>query len=297
MTGFSAVGANDGEGPEATTTLVAALRLATARLAALVETPRLDAEVLLMQVLGRDRAYLRAWPERSLGPEQAGRYRDLVAKRAEGQPVAYLTGEREFWSRPYTVRPGVLIPRPETELLIELALRLVPADRPADILDLGTGSGIIAVTLAAERPRASVLATDVSAEALAVAHENAARHGVANLRFEPGDWFAAVPEDRRFDLIASNPPYIAEQDAHLGQGDVRFEPRLALTSGPRGLDALSLIAGGARHRLRPGGHLLLEHGYDQAGALAAILDNLGYDEIAHHHDLQGHPRATSARNP
>jgi release factor glutamine methyltransferase len=278
-------------------TITAALVSGAARLGHLPDTPRLDAEVLLMHILGKDRAYLRAWPERVLSPDQAERYRQLIERRAEGRPVAYLTGQREFWSRLFTVRPGVLIPRPETELLIELALAALPADRAADLLDLGTGSGIVAVTLAAERPRATVTATDLSPDALAVARENAARHGLTNIRFAQGDWFAALPENERFDLIASNPPYIAERDPHLSLGDVRFEPTLALASGPEGLDALAAIATGARKRLKPGGRLLLEHGYDQAEPIALLLAGLGYAEIAHHPDLQGHLRATSARWP
>jgi release factor glutamine methyltransferase len=282
---------------DASLTIAEVLRSAAVRLANLSETPRLDAEVLLMHVLGRDRAFLRAWPERALSGEQADRFRNLVEQRAEGQPVAYLIGEREFWSRLFAVRPGVLIPRPETELLIELALDFIPATEPTDILDLGTGSGIIAVTLAAERPLARVFATDLSPEALAVARENAVRHGVTNLRSGQGDWFAAIPEDQRFDLIASNPPYIAEQDPHLRQGDVRFEPTLALASGQEGLDALRIIAQGACQRLKPGGRLLLEHGYDQADALATRLAELGYAEITHHFDLQGHRRTTSALRP
>lgn len=272
-----------------------ALRSATARLSGLSDSPRLDAEVLLMWVLGRDRGYLRAWPERLLEPEQAQRFHGLVEQRAAGAPVAYLVGEREFWSRSFIVRPGVLIPRPDTELLIELALAFIPVHQPADVLDLGTGSGIIAVTLAAERPLAQVVATDLSPDALAIARANAARHGVANIRFELGDWFAAVPGDGRFDLIVSNPPYIAEQDPHLAQGDLRFEPSLALSSGPTGLDALTAIADGARRRLKPGGRLLLEHGYDQADNLAAILAGFDYGDIAHAQDLQGHRRATHAR--
>jgi release factor glutamine methyltransferase len=278
-------------------TIAQALRPAAARLANGSDTPRLDAEVLLMHVLGRDRTFLRAWPERVLAAKEAERFRDLIEQRAKGTPVAYLTGEREFWSRTFSIRPGVLIPRPETELLIELALDFIPVDGPADILDLGTGTGIIAVTLAAERPRVRVIATDLSPDALAVARENAARHGGMNIRFGLGHWFDAVPENGRFDLIVSNPPYIADQDPHLRQGDVRFEPELALISGPEGLDALAAIAEAARHRLKPGGRLLLEHGYDQADALAAILAGFGYADIAHHRDLQGHRRATAARRP
>ncbi|MGZ8245316.1 peptide chain release factor N(5)-glutamine methyltransferase [Methylomagnum sp.] len=278
-----------------TQTIAQALQSALASLSALSDTPRLDAEVLLMAVLDRDRSYLRAWPERPLNPEQAQRFQALIEQRAAGVPVAYLVGEREFWSRSFIVRTGVLIPRPDTELLIELALNFIPAHQPADILDLGTGTGIIAVILAAERPLAQVVATDLSPEALGIARDNAARHGVQNIHFALGDWFAAVPEDGRFDLIVSNPPYIAELDPHLAQGDLRFEPPLALTSGPDGLDALTAIADTARHRLKPGGWLLLEHGYDQADNLAALLAGYGYGEIAHHLDLQGHSRATTAR--
>lgn len=297
MSGAAYLDPNETPARAAPETLAQTLRAATARLAQLSETPRLDAEVLLMHVIGRDRAYLRAWPERLLDVERADLYSVLVEQRAAGQPVAYLTGEREFWSRPFTVRPGVLIPRPETELLVELALNFIPTDEPADLLDLGTGSGIIAITLAAERPRARVIATDVSPEALAVARENACRHGAAHIRFEQGNWFDAIPDDARFDLIAGNPPYIPEQDPHLQQGDLRFEPPLALVSGPAGLDALGVIAQDARQHLKPGGRLLLEHGYDQADALAALLAGLGYAEIAHHSDLQGHRRTTSAVRP
>jgi release factor glutamine methyltransferase len=271
--------------------------MAASRLAPAGDAPRLDAEVLLAHVLERDRAYLRTWPERLLDPAEAHAFWHLVERRAQGEPIAYLTGEREFWSRRFAVRPGVLIPRPETELLVEVALGFIPSDAPAHAVDLGTGSGAIAVTLAAERPRAAVLATDVSPDALAIARENAARHGVLNLRFGQGDWFAAVPEALSFDIVASNPPYIAEHDPHLRQGDLRFEPALALAAGPDGLDALATIAREARTRLKPGGRLLLEHGYDQADALADLLAELGFAEIAHHRDLQGHRRATSALWP
>lgn len=278
-------------------TLEQALQSAIDRLAPFTDTPRLDAEVLLCHSLGRGRAYLRAWPEREPTPRQAGRFWDWIEQRAAGMPIAYLIGEREFWLRDFIVRPGVLIPRPETELLVELALARISIQESAAILDLGTGSGIIAVTLAAERPRASVTAIDLSPEALAVARENAVRHGVAHIRLLQGAWFGPLATDERFDLVASNPPYIAERDPHLAQGDLRFEPALALASGPTGLDALTTIAAGARHHLKPGGHLLLEHGYDQAAALADLLAAHGYADIAHHHDLQGHPRTTTALWP
>jgi len=261
------------------------------------ETPRLDAEVLLMHVLRRDRAWLRTWPEQRLAPAAAERFQSLLEQRRAGIPIAYLTGEREFWSRGFAVRPGVLIPRPETELLVELALDRIAPDRPARILDLGAGSGILAVTLALERPLARVTAIDLSPEALEVARENAARHRVGNLLLVRGDWLESIVPARCFDLIVSNPPYIAEADPHLRQGDLRFEPAFALQSGSDGLDALRRITDTARPRLRPGGLLLLEHGYDQAGALRGILDGFGYADIVHHPDLQGHPRATRAVYP
>jgi release factor glutamine methyltransferase len=281
----------------ATATLGQALKSAAERLASLADTPRLDAEVLLAHVLGRDRATLRAWPERPLAPEQERRFQALIGQRAEGVPVAYLVGEREFWSRRFAVGPSVLIPRPETELLIELALSFMPGGRPAEILDLGTGSGVIAVTLAAERPLARTTAVDISPDALATARDNAARHGAASIRFLQGSWFEPLAPDLRFDLVVSNPPYVADEDPHLRLGDLRFEPELALRAGSEGLDALAAIARSARAWLKPDGRLLLEHGYDQAPALAALLAGLDYAEIAHHRDLQGHPRATTARWP
>jgi release factor glutamine methyltransferase len=258
-------------------------------------TPGLDAEVLLMFVLRRERAYLRTWPERRLDDDQAEAFCTLIDRRAGGEPIAYLTGQREFWSRTFHVGPDVLIPRPDTELLVDLALTAIPPDRETDILELGTGSGIIAITLAAERPQARILATDLSLPALVTARANASRLGCSNLSFAHGNWFAAVGGQYRFDLIVSNPPYIAEQDPHLKQGDLRFEPAMALSSGPEGLDALRQIGEGARAHLKPGAHLILEHGYDQAQPLGGILDHLGYSDIAHHHDLQGHLRATVAR--
>jgi release factor glutamine methyltransferase len=279
-------------------TIAAALRAATVRLAAGSDTARLDAEVLLAFVLDRDRTHLRAWSERVLEHAAAAHFTDLVERRAEGVPVAYLTGEREFWSRPFRVRPGVLIPRPETEVLVERALALIPPAEPWDVLELGTGSGIIAITLAAERPKAGITATDLSTEALAVARENAVRHGVSDrIEFRLGRWFDAVPVQRRYALIASNPPYVATADPHLDRGDVRFEPALALRSGPDGLDDLTVIAREARFRLEPGGRLLLEHGWNQAAALAAVLRDFGYRDIVHHRDLHGHERMTSALAP
>ena len=276
-------------------TLAAAMAFGNYRLRETSDTVALDAEVLLMHVLGCDRAHLRAWPEKQLTEAQTSDYAALIESRREGWPIAYLTGEREFWSRLFRVAPGVLIPRPETELLIELALAVLPADHPADMLDLGTGSGIIAITLAVERPRSRVAAVDVSAEALAIAQTNAERLAARNLRLLQGDWLTPLPPNERYDLIVSNPPYIAVNDPHLRQGDLRHEPGLALASGADGLTALRRIIAEARDFLKPGGALLLEHGYDQADAIGVLLLASGYGEITHHQDLQGHRRATMAR--
>jgi release factor glutamine methyltransferase len=276
-------------------TIATALRSAADRLGDLSDTARLDAEILLACALNRDRSYFRAWPERKLSPDEQNRFRDLIERRQSGTPIAYLLGEKEFWSRTFKVRPDVLIPRPETELLVELALDAIPAARTTDILDLGTGSGAIAVTVAAERPLARITATDLSPGALDVAQGNAALHGISNICFRLGDWFDAVPRSERFDLIVSNPPYVADDDPHLTHGDVRFEPSLALKGGLHGLDAFQIIAREARDYLKPHGQLMLEHGFDQANSLADLLKEFGYTGICHHRDLQGHFRVTSAR--
>jgi release factor glutamine methyltransferase len=278
-------------------TIEETLSRATASLSSASDTPRADAETLLVHLLSRDRSYFRAWPERTLPPEVTARFDSLIDRRAKGEPVAYLCETREFWSLPFKVRRGVLIPRPETELLVELALAIIPADQRGEIADLGTGSGAIGVSIAKERPQCRVFATDLSPEALAVARENAALNSVRNMRFALGDWFAAVPDDQLFDLVVSNPPYIADRDSHLDQGDLRFEPRMALVSGPHGLDAITRIVDQCRSRLKPGGQLLLEHGYRQAHAVAEILGRFGYSAITAHPDLQGHWRAMTASWP
>lgn len=256
------------------------------------ESVQLDAEVLLCTILGKERVYLRAWPERELSEKQIQDYFALVEQRRQGWPVAYLTGSREFWSREFQVTPAVLIPRPETELLIELCLNLLPAKgEPFSVLDLGTGSGIIAVTLAAERPEAHVYACDASAEALAVARGNAGRHGQDRIRFYQSDWFDLIPA-QHFDIIVSNPPYIDAHDKHLEFGDVRFEPRSALVSQNDGLADIERIAATAPAFFTKPGHLLVEHGYDQRTAVQNLFINLGYQNVATHADLAGNPRVT-----
>jgi len=260
------------------------------------DSPRLDAELLLAGSLGKSRSYLYAWPEEIPPAAARARFHALLQRRAAGEPVAYLLGQREFWSLSLNVTPATLIPRPETETLVALALQRIPADADACIADLGTGSGAIALAIARERPRCRVIATDISPAALAVASANAERLGLSNVQCRAGDWCAALP-DLAFDLIVSNPPYIAENDIHLSLGDVRFEPRQALASGPQGMDALQHIARCAITRLRPHGWLLLEHGFDQVQPATRLLGSCGYEDVQDHPDDAGLGRVIAGRRP
>jgi release factor glutamine methyltransferase len=214
---------------------------------------------------------------------------ELTQRRACGEPVAYLTGKREFYSLDFKVTPAVLIPRPETELLVDLALERIPVDRSLKVLDLGTGSGAIALTIARHRPLASIIAVDVSIEAIAVAKSNAEQLDAHNVRIMKGDWYDGLAGER-FDLIVSNPPYVASADPHLARGDLRFEPSIALTDGGDGLDCLRSIIGSAPAHLVTGGTLLVEHGYDQAEACRRLMNNAGIGAIICHSDLAGIPR-------
>jgi release factor glutamine methyltransferase len=252
-----------------------------------------DARALLRHVIGCDEVWLISHPDRQLSAKEQEVYKTLRARRAAGEPVAYLTGEREFYSLACNVTPAVLIPRPETELLVEAALERLPVDSPLRVLDLGTGSGCVAVTIARQRPRSMVMATDISREALAVARGNAARHG-ASIEFVESDWFAALA-GRCFDLIIANPPYIAAGDAHLAAGDLRFEPRAALVAGPLGLECIEVIVEQAPQHLAPGGRLLFEHGYDQGLCARALLAAGGYQEIVTLRDLAGSERVSGGR--
>lgn len=272
------------------------LRDATAALSPRTEQPALEAQMLLAYALEKPRSWLFAWPEKPTHPDAAKRFRELLQHRLEGMPIAYLIGQREFWSLLLEVTPATLIPRPETECLVEVVLALDLPDCPR-ILELGTGSGAIAIALAHERPAASVVATDASLPALNVARRNAVRLGLADLRFVAGRWFEALAPDRRFDVVVSNPPYIAEQDAHLAAGDLRFEPRLALASGPDGFDAIrTLIAGAPRH-LRAKGWLWLEHGADQAETVRSLLQEQGFEQIRTGRDLAGLERYSGGQLP
>jgi release factor glutamine methyltransferase len=246
---------------------------------------------LLGHLLGRNAAWLEAHRDDELAV--AGEYSALVERRAAGEPIAYLTGVREFYCRDFVVTPDVLIPRPETELLVDTAKVKVGAGRTARILDLGTGSGCLAITLALELPQVRVTAVDVSPNALAVARGNAQRLG-ARVEFIESDWFAALPP-QRFDLIVANPPYVAAGDPHLGEGDLRFEPMEALTDHADGLSAIRKIIAATPDWLSPGGWLCFEHGYDQAEAVRQLLENAGFSEIEQQRDLAGIVRVSGGK--
>ncbi|SJM96429.1 peptide chain release factor N(5)-glutamine methyltransferase [Crenothrix polyspora] len=268
-----------------------ALDQATERLSTSSESAALDAEVLLCLTLQKQRSHLRAWPDKMLDAPQTEAFWAVVAKRQQGQPIAYITGIREFWSRDFKVSPAVLIPRPDTEVLIEHALRLLPINQPCKIIDLGTGSGIISVTLAAERLLSEVTATDISETALAIAQSNAKQHCVDHIQFYISDWFSQVPEGL-FDLVVSNPPYIAENNPHLLDGDLRFEPQSALIALDNGLKDIQTLVEQSRSRLHIGGHLLIEHGYNQQDAVQNIFQHFAYKNIQTYIDLSGQPRVT-----
>lgn len=253
-----------------------------------------DAALLLAHALGKSRSWLFAHADDALGEAEAARFDVLLARRAAGEPVAYLTGWRGFWTLELAVTPATLVPRPETELLVDLALARLPVDAPVRVADLGTGSGAIALAIASERPRAQVLATDASSEALDVARGNAARNGIGNVAFRLGSWLQPLGEDT-FDLIASNPPYIAEGDPHLARGDLRFEPAMALSCGADGLDAIRVIVRDAPACLRRGGWLLLEHGWDQGDAVRALLAAAGFADVATERDLEQRDRVSLGR--
>ncbi len=272
----------------------ALLRAAAERLTATSDSPHLDAEILLAHAARQPRAWLIAHARETLGADIWARFQTLLEHRLQGSPIAYLTGEREFWSRRFRISSDVLIPRPETEHLIEAALERLAPDAAVDIADLGTGSGIIAVTLGLERPHCRILATDLSPAALAIAAENARALGAANVEFQRSDWFSALG-GRRFAVIASNPPYIAAADPHLARGGVRFEPELALVSGEDGLAAIRALVDGARYHLETGGWLLLEHGWEQGEAVTRLLNEHGYTAVASYEDLAGTTRIALGR--
>lgn len=254
---------------------------------------RLEAELLAAFLLDRDRGWLYAHDDEPIGPATRARFEALLERRLTGQPMAYILGQREFYGRTFLVDDGVLIPRPETELLVDAALALALPEG-ARVADIGTGSGCIALTLAAERPRWSVTATDVSEQALVIARHNRARLGLGEVDIRPGDLFEPL-ETGRFDLIVSNPPYVAHGDPHLDVGDVRFEPRTALVAGRDGSSILRRLIAAAGSRLRSGGWLLVEHGHDQADQVRALYSQAGFGAVESLRDLAGIERVTLGR--
>ena len=253
-----------------------------------------EAKILLGHVLRRNLAWLAAHGDEPMTAREAKAFDALARRRRDGEPIAYLTGRREFYGLDLEVTPDVLIPRPETELLVELALVRIDADEHAEILDLGSGSGAIALAIASERPNSSVLGVDLSVAAVALARRNASRLNLGNVAFLESDWFSAVPK-KRYDAIVANPPYVAAGDAHLGEGDLRFEPPTALASGADGLTAIRSIIAGAAAYLAPRAWLLIEHGYDQADAVQAMLRDARFSDVQSRRDLAGIPRTALGR--
>jgi len=254
------------------------------------DSPRLDLEVLLCHLLGKSRAWLYTWPEHELEPEQQAAFDRLFERRIAGEPVAHLTGNREFWSLPLKVNRSTLIPRPDTEVLVEAVLELRPQES-LRALDLGTGTGAIALALATEKPHWQLLAVDKMPAAVALAEENRQQLGLANVQVRQSDWFDGVPP-QHFDVIVSNPPYIDAQDPHLREGDVRFEPRSALVADEQGLADIRQIAAQARSYLAADGLLLVEHGWQQAKAVRKIFAEAGYRDVATRLDYAGRERLT-----
>ena len=263
--------------------------------------PRTEARRLLASLTGQPLTWFMAHGDDPADPDIAARFQALAERRRAGEPLAYLLGQQEFYGRPFTVSPAVLIPRADTETLVETALEqllLLRQQRrtvPLSLLELGTGSGIIAITLALEAPDTEVHAVERSPEALAVAQQNANTLGAHRIHWHAGSWWQALARPRRFDLIVSNPPYIAAHDHHLQQGDLRFEPPQALAAGPDGLDDLRILIGGAPAHLTPGGWLLLEHGYDQEAPVQALLRDAGFADVFTRRDLAGQPRVSGGR--
>ncbi|KQB02528.1 protein-(glutamine-N5) methyltransferase, release factor-specific [Vibrio metoecus] len=273
-------------------TIEAALKAATEQLQQSgSDSPALDAAVLLCHVLAKPRSYLLTWPDKTLEEPALASLDALLARRMAGEPIAYILGEREFWSLPLKVSPSTLIPRPDTERLVELALDKA-ALMDGELLDLGTGTGAIALALASELPQRRVTGIDLRPEAAALAQENATRLAIHNTQFLQGSWFSPLADGTKFALIVSNPPYIEENDPHLSQGDVRFEPQSALVAKENGLADIRYISTYASHFLLDGGWLLFEHGYDQGAAVQMMLRELGYQNVTTEQDYAGNDRVT-----
>lgn len=271
-----------------------ALRLGNQQLAATSPSARLDAQVLLGHVLQCNSAHLFTWPEKQLTNEQLASYQSLLQQRKHGTPVAHITGQREFWSLNLKVNNSTLIPRPETETLIEFILTKFTDKKNLKLIDMGTGTGAIAIALATEKPQWNIFACDISEQAIQLARLNSQQHQTDNITFIQSDWFNNIT-DNDFDIIVSNPPYIASDDVHLSQGDVRFEPKSALTAGDAGMDDIDYLCLHAKQHLRNHGYLIVEHGYDQKNAVFDCFTKNGYSDIEQRQDLSGHTRMTSGR--
>lgn len=274
--------------------LIQQITIAQALYQARLDIAAIDARMLLQSVLSVSHAHLIAHSNQELTLEQTQEFYLLVSRRADGEPIAYLVGEREFYSLNFKVTPAVLIPRPETELLVDLALERTFTDRPCKVLDLGTGSGAVAIAIAKRRPLASIVAVDSSVDAIVIARMNAEYLDTANVHMVASDWFNGVAGEE-FDLIVSNPPYVADGDPHLDQGDLRFEPRMALTAGGDGLDCIRSIITSATTHLVAGGWLLLEHGYDQAEVCCQLLREAGFSGVFSRPDLAGVMRISGGK--
>jgi len=270
---------------------------ASQRLQPQSDSARLDSELILAHVLQQTRTWLHTWPDNNIDAAQQSAFESLLGRRLQGEPVAHILGEQEFWSLKLQVTPATLIPRPDTERLVELALEKIPPTAGWSIADLGTGSGAIALALASERSACHITATDRSVDALEVARRNAERLGLHNIEFVQSDWLEGFNADVRFDMIVSNPPYVCDADPHLDKGDVRFEPRMALAAGNDGLEDIRRIARQAWSHLTPGGWLVLEHGYDQSTAVQQLLRQAGYTDVEDFIDYGGNPRVACARLP
>jgi release factor glutamine methyltransferase len=272
-----------------------ALQQASLNLSETSATATLDAQVLLTYVLQCNTAHLAAWPEKKLSKDQAAQFLNLIQLRSQGSPVAHLTQQREFWSLNFSVNSSTLIPRPETETLVEYILSSFDTKRQLTVLDMGTGTGAIAISIASEKPTWEIIACELSDDALALAKFNSDSHLTDNVAFIQSDWFTNISR-HDFDVIVSNPPYIAEDDPHLLQGDVRFEPRSALTSGKTGMDAIEQICAKAGSHLKNGGVLIIEHGYNQQHLVAECFIKHGFSEVEQKRDLAGHVRMTAGKS-